>query len=106
MRTGPTTIIEKERFALAHKMFFRNCGITLANHKKHARRACFGMRPYCTAFLLLLALSYLPSARAQAGASAFAQATADRSGETSIRASTASKTRTTQPPAKSHMPPA
>jgi hypothetical protein len=96
MRTGLSTIIRKEFFALAHRTLRGGCGITLADGKKCARRAHFGVRRCCAAFLLLLAISYQPSARAQATASE----------QTTTRPSTPGKPRMTEPLEKPAMPPA
>jgi len=56
--------------------------------------------------LLISAISYLPSARAQTTASASAEAMADRSEQTAARPSTRSKPRMTEPLEKYNMPPA
>jgi hypothetical protein len=72
--------MNKECFALAYRTLPCDCWIASADSKNSARRARFGVRRYCAAFLLLSTVGYLsavasakadqPSARAQAPASA------------------------------------
>ena len=57
---SPST--SKERFALDNRILSRDCGIALAEGKNRARRAGFGVRRYCTAFLLLSTIGYQLSA--------------------------------------------
>ena len=104
MRTGLSTIISKEPFALAHRTRSCGCWITLADGKKCARGAHFGVRHCCAAFLLLLAISYLPSARAQATASGQKDSRPPSVPGTTYGA--ASKPRMTEPLEKYNMPPA
>jgi hypothetical protein len=116
MRTGLSTIISKQPLALAHRTRSCGCGITLADGKKCARGAHFqpsqplrlsrlGVRRCCcAAFLLLLAISYLPSARAQATASGQKDSRPPSVAGTTYGA--ASKPRMTEPLEKYNMPPA
>jgi hypothetical protein len=53
--------------AFAHRTLSHVCGIALADSKKCARRARFGVRRYCAAFLLLSTMGYQLSAICASG---------------------------------------
>jgi hypothetical protein len=90
---GGSTVIRKECFAFIKR--------SMADSRKPAfgcQKKLATITYQLSALFLLLALGYMPSAQAQA--------TADRSEQTSIRASTAGKPRMTEPLEKYNMPPA
>jgi hypothetical protein len=59
--------MKKERFSLDNRIFSRGRGIALPDSKNRVRRARFGVRRYCAAFLVLSTIGYQLSAICASG---------------------------------------